>query len=155
MATMSTYKGVVKQLHRTARELPALTRSVSDAVSELASTEAKCKAATDDLEARSALVRALEALDAELRGRGGPGGVAPRWRRASLAKQLSVLRSIESDARLEDREAWALSLVELSRARVRKAVAEVDAALRLVVEGGALRLLHGERAAPSFARDAG
>jgi vacuolar-type H+-ATPase subunit I/STV1 len=151
MTPTSTYKGVVKQIHRTARELPALTRSVGEAVSELASTEAKRREASDELEARAALALALEALDADPQ----PGGEAQRRRRAGLAKKLAVLRSIESDARLEDREAWALSLVELSRARVRKAVSELDAALRTVLEGGALRILQGERAAPSFALGAG
>lgn len=148
MTPMSTYKGVVEQLHRTAQEIPALTRSVGEAVSELASAEAKSDAASQDLEARTALARALHALDAELARRGhdrGPGAEAQRRRRAWMAKKLAALRSVESDAGLEDREAWALSLVELARARVRRAVRELDASLRLVLEGGALRSLQGRR----------
>ena len=146
---MPTYEGLVKQLHRAERELPELTRSVGEAVSTLALVQAKRDEASHDLEARSALVRALETIDAELGDLGGdpaPEHEARRWRRAGMAKKLAVLRSAESDARLEDREAWALSLVELARARVRRAVSELDAAMRLVLEGGVLRVLDGERA---------
>lgn len=123
-------------------------RSVGEAVSTLASAQARSDEASHDLEARSALAHALEAIDAELGDRGrdpAPEGEARRRRRAGMAKKLAVLRTIESDARLEDREAWALSLLELARAQVRRAVSELDATMRLVLEGGVLRVLDRER----------
>ncbi len=140
MATMSTFKGVANQPHRTLRRLPELTRSVGEAAAALASAEARSQQATRELEARSALVGALAGLDGELRDRRrevGPGIEALRRRRAGMAKKVAALRSVESDARLEDREAWALAVVELGRARLKRAVAELEATLRGFVDGGA------------------
>jgi hypothetical protein len=63
-----------------------------------------------------------------------------------MAKKLAGMRATESDARLEDREAWALSVVELARARLRKAVAELEATLRCFVDSGGSPPVDGERA---------
>ena len=119
-------------------------------MSALASAEARSHQASRELDARWALTRALAAIDRELRDRRselGPEVDAPRRRRAAMAKKLAMLRSIESDARLEDREAWALSVVELARARLKRAVSELEATLRCFVDGEASPGLDDERAA--------
>ncbi len=76
---------------------------------------------SDDVDARSTLVGEIDALDRDIREK-------EAWR-ARAAEKLAALRAIEPDARLEEREAVALSARELLRARARKAAADLDARL--------------------------
>jgi hypothetical protein len=156
MTPLSTYKGLVNQLHRSERELPELLRSAGEAVSALVLAEARSAEASRDFEARAALLGALEALDADLRERGDEPEAArdaKRRRRAAMAREIAVQRSMESDAHLDDREAWALSVREMARARARNAVSDLETAMR-VLEGEARRLLDGAAAREASSRAA-
>ena len=110
--------------------LRRLARSVHEAASRLATAEAALAVASGDVDARDALVSEIDSLDEEIR--------KMRWARrdvtgeeacrAASVEKLGALRSIETDARLEEREALALSARELLRARAKRAVADLDAA---------------------------
>lgn len=128
-----------------------LARPVREAASRLATAEATLEAVSRDVDARSALISEIEALDGEIRkmtraprdatGEGAEVRVvepAPRGieelraekeaRRAMSVEKLAALRSSEPDERLEGREALALSARELARAHAKRAEAGFEAA---------------------------
>jgi hypothetical protein len=128
-----------------------LARPAREAASRLATAEAILEAVSRDIDARSALVNEIEALDGEIKetawarsdatGRGAenrlvevaPGGIEEllaekEARRSMSVERLVALRSSEPDARLEAREALALSARELARAHAKRAAADFDAA---------------------------
>jgi hypothetical protein len=112
-------------------EPACLACSVREAASQLAAAEATLGAVSRDVDARSALVSEIEALDGEIRNmrRACRDTTGEEACRAASAEKLGALRSIETDARLEEREALALSARELLRARMKRAVADLDAAM--------------------------
>ena len=128
-----------------------LARPMREAASRLTTAEATLEAVSRDVDARSALVREIEALDREIEvmawarrdtmAKGGEDlfvevalqGLEERCAakeacRAISAAKLVALRAIEPDARLEEREALALSARELLRAGVKRAVVDFDSA---------------------------
>lgn len=128
-----------------------LARPAREAASRLATAEAILEAVSRDVDARSALVSEIEALDGEIKeiawtqrdaaGRGAedrlvevaPGEIEELLdekaaRRRMSVERLVALRSSEPDVRLEAREALALSARELARAHTKRAAAGFEAA---------------------------
>jgi hypothetical protein len=134
-----------------------LARLALEAERRLAMAEVAVEAVGRDVEARVALVSEIEVLDGEIeeiarvrretmeKSRENIfGEVALRELdarraekeacRAIAAARLGSLREVELDARLEEREALALSTRELLRARAKKAMTDFDvAASRLLL----------------------
>ncbi len=133
-----------------------LARPMRHAAARLATAEAMLQAVSRDIDVRGALVCEIEALDKKVEemararrdamGKGGEDlfveialqGLEARCAekeayRAIAAAKLVALRSIEPDARLEEREALALSTRELSRAGLKRAVDDFNAATSRVL----------------------
>lgn len=109
----------VISIHRAPRA--RLGRLARESVARLATAEAAVEAVSDDVDARSALMSEIEALEGEIKEK--------EARRTTAAEKLAALRAVEPDVRLEEREAVTLSARELARARARKAVADLEALL--------------------------